>query len=152
MKYFVLIIGVLAIFLLAVMCQKHEQPYRFFNVHSEELYRGNWVPKIFPDDISEIHEQHDIDTNEVWLSFNRGKKSINPFVLEMKSLSSNQIEKLEMSKPFMASWWFEGPIQKQPANDNALNAVFFKGVCGKEMTSYLALDNTSKKSYWWCQY
>jgi hypothetical protein len=153
MKYALIILGFILIAGIVCIppgCQYFEEPQRYYKSHSDELYAGGWVPKIFPNDISEIHEQHDIDTNEVWLLFNRGNKNIDPEKINMSRLTWDQTQSIQFRKPFLSSWWFEGPVQQQPANDNALNAEYFKGSCGDGMTSYLALDRTSQKSYWWC--
>lgn len=155
MKNTLIILALIFIGLLTIpfSCKYFEQPQRYYKSHSDELYSGGWVPKIFPNDISEIHEQHDIDTNEVWLSFNRGNKDIDPEKINMSRLTWGQIQSTKFRKPFFSRWWFEGPVQQQPANDNALNTDFFKGSCVMEgMTSYLALDRTSQRSYWWCQW
>ncbi len=127
-----------------------EEPSRYYQNHTDELYSGNWVPRIFPDDITNIHEQHDIDTNEVWLKFEKGSKSIS--TINFVKLSSQEKLKLSISMPFFASWWFEGIIEQQPANDGALNAAIFKGKCSDKKSSYLAFSRSSSTVYWWCQY
>ena len=58
-------------------CQYTETTQRHYKEHTRELYTGNWVPNIFPDDITEIYETHKIDQEQVWLRFNSGKKLIN---------------------------------------------------------------------------
>ncbi len=108
------------------------------------------MPRIFPEDITNIHEQHDIDTNEVWLKLDKGSKPIP--TNKLVKLSSNEKSKVSISMPFLASWWFEGIVEQQPANDGALNADVFKGHCGNNMASYLAISKVSNEVYWWCQH
>jgi len=107
-----------------VSCKKYEQPHRYFESYSEKIHKGNWVPNIFPKDITKIHEQHDIDTNEVWLSYTPGKQQFNPEQLGMVALSANVIETTNFRAPFWASWWIEEPVHQQLANDNA---VIYRG-------------------------
>lgn len=120
-----IILGIALFAISLASCQRFEQPHRYFDSYSEELHDGNWVPNIFPKDISQINEQHDLDTNEVWLSYTPGKIDFDPLKMGMVSLETKEIEKLEFRAPYQAYWWFEGPIQKQPSNDNALNSVIF---------------------------
>jgi len=149
MRYLTLLIGILILLVIPLSCEKFEQPDRYFDYYSADIHQGNWVPNIFPKDIKNIHEQHDIDTNEVWLSYTPGKQPFNPVKLGMVALSSNEIEKTKFRTPFWASWWFEGPVQQQPANDGALNAVIYRGINKRGLTSYFTCDSEKNKCYWW---
>lgn len=146
----IIIILLLAlVLLLPFACQYIEEPYSFYQSHTDKLYFGNWVPKIFPRDIVHIHEQHDIDTNEVWVRFETAINLVS--TNQMKELSNIEKRELKMKRPYFASWWFEGLIEQQPENVNALNAKVYRGVCGENMSSFLAISRTSKQVYWWCQ-
>jgi len=63
------IILAIVVFLMICDVKYTEEPSRYYFKHSNELYYGDWVPKIFPENISNIYEQHNFDTNEVWLRF-----------------------------------------------------------------------------------
>ena len=152
MKIITIIFSLLIIVVLSTRfaCQYIEEPYRFYETHTDELYMGNWVPKIFPKDITNVHEQHDIDTNEVWVRFDKGAEPVSTHI--MKKLSNAEIYNLKLSKPFLASWWFDGLVEQRPANDAALYADVFRGSCGENMESFLAISRTNTNVYWWCQY
>ncbi|WP_049723848.1 hypothetical protein [Gilvimarinus polysaccharolyticus] len=130
-------------------CQILENPSRYFESYSPQIHNGNWIPNIFPNDISSIHETHNIDTNEVWLRFetNTLKVSTKNFV----KLASDEIINLKIRQPFMASWWFDGIIDQQPSNDTVLYANVYKGSCGTNKVAFLAVSKTSNINYWWCQ-
>ena len=125
-----------------------EQPGRYYEIHTDELYAGGWVPRQFPKDITNIYEQHDIDTNHVWLRFDRGQQAVS--TEGMKKLSIKEKEKLQLQTPLFSSWWFDGLIEQQPANDAALYADVFIGSCGRG-SSFLALSLNRQTVYWWCQ-
>lgn len=141
---------IIVIVLIPLTCHYLEQPSRYLDAYSPGLHQGNWVPNIFPNDITQIHEQHDIDTNEVWLRFTTTKSKIG--LSQFKMLATQDLQTINISKPTFATWWFEGIIEQQPANDSALYAVIYKGNCGKNMVSYLAISKKNNINYWWCQY
>lgn len=148
------LLGIIIIVILLVVgipfsFQYMEEPHSYFSAYTTDLHNGLWVPNIFPKDIKEIHEQHDIDTNEVWLRFEVGSKQID--LSNYSILSDLEKSNIIIRKPFMASWWFEGIIEQQPANDNALYSNLYKGNCGESMASYLAIPKTGATYYWWCQ-
>jgi hypothetical protein len=149
MKYLALLFGIFVFASIPFSCSKFEQPHRYFENYTASIHQDNWVPDIFPKDITKIHEQHDIDTNEVWLSYTPGQHPFNPTKLGMVALSESEIEKTKFRAPFWASWWFEGPVQQQPANDGALNAVIYRGVNKSGVISYFTCDVEKNKCYWW---
>lgn len=117
------------------------------------LERG-WLPKIIPSSSSEIHEQHNIDSNEVWISFNLPASEKEKITNNLKKLRHKEIVQIKLLLPYKrAKWWFEGLIQQTPANDNALNAEIFTLPCNIESSkAYLAFDRTGSKVYYWCTY
>jgi hypothetical protein len=96
--------------------------------HSSDLARRGWVPEWLPAEASNVHIQHDLDTNEEWLRFELGEKQRSALVVGLQWLSSADIETVAIRSPRGAPWWFEGLIQQEPANDSALNANIFRGV------------------------
>ena len=132
-------------------CQYMEEPNRYFATYTEDLHKGLWVPDIFPKDIKEIYEQHNIDTDEVWLRFKIGSKKID--LSHYSILSEQQKNNIEFHEPFMASWWFKSVIEQQPANNSILYLNVYKGSCGENRVSYIAIPKSSKTHdyYWWCQ-
>ncbi len=152
MLYIAILIGILALLAFPVSWKKYEQPHRYFAFYTEKIHQGNWVPDIFPKDIQNIHEQHNIDTNEVWLSYTPGKQQFSPTQAGMVQLSENEIEKTKFRRPFWVSWWFEGPVQQQPANDNALNAAIYRGTVTNGNAAFFTFNFENNRCYWWQQH
>ena len=55
-------------------CSRFEQPEIVYPSYAEAqqagaLGAGRWIPQLLPTSAVHIHEQHDIDTNERWLTF-----------------------------------------------------------------------------------
>lgn len=127
-----------------------EEPYSYFPIYKEELHSGGWVPDLFPSDITEIHEQHDIDTNEVWLRFKVGHA---PIDLEgYKPFDTNDGKKQSFSSPFLATWWPDDLVNDLQAEKRKPEFVVYKGVCGQAGTAYFALQGIDATAFWWCQY
>ena len=148
-RYLTTIIGTMMLTLIMVSCQHIEQPHRYFDSYSKQLHKGNWVPDIFPKDIKQINEQHDIDTNEVWLSYTPGKSRFDPLQYGIVVIPTQEIETINFRFPYQASWWFEEPIEQQLANDNALNAVTYRGINEAGGKTYFTCDFEKNKCYWW---
>ena len=112
-----------------------EEPHSFFDIYTKDLHSGLWVPDIFPHDITDIHEQHNIDTNAVWLRFclNSQTMDMSNFIIVPKSDINNK-------KPFFANWWFE----ELPNHYQNFEAPCSNG------TPRLAYSTESNIVYWWC--
>jgi hypothetical protein len=57
---------------------------------------------------------------------------------------------VRVKHPSGVNWWFEGLIQQQPANDNALNADIYIVDCQTGKVGYLAVDRAGREAYFWC--
>jgi hypothetical protein len=126
--------GSLLLVVLPSGCQWVEQPYRHFEVYGQELHDGLWVPDIFPHDITDIHEQHDIDTNKVWMRF-----SLNAQKIDRSIFAAVPTLQMTKTKPSLASWWFD----QLPSHYK-----FYKGSSAGS-NSVLAHSTESKVVYWW---
>ncbi len=91
-------------------CGFIEQPSRYFEFYDVSLHEGMWIPKIFPHDITEIHEQHVIDTNEVWMRFRLGETPLQPSEYGYELIQREEVEapyRLPTSAPWKHRWWPE---------------------------------------------
>lgn len=144
-------IGVLCLIIaLPGIVQYLEEPYSYFPIYNKGVHTGGWVPDIFPSDITEIHEQHNIDTNEVWLRF---KVGLSPIGLESYTpVASNEGKNESFSAPFLATWWPDALVNHFQAEKGKPEFVIYRGTCGQDKTAYFALQESSATAFWWCQY
>jgi len=123
-----------------------EQPHRQFDTYTKVLHGGNWVPDIFPHDIVSIREQHDIDTNEVWLRFSLTESSFSPAQHEYREISKKQLTNYRIRKPIILfwrpNWWFEELVE-----DDKL----FVHDDYPETKSFV-LISSNNTVYWWHQW
>lgn len=136
--------------LLVIACS--EQATKFYPKYEDAANDGavkrGWIPEIVPKTATEIHEHHNLDTNEVWIRFNVPRLDRNRLTAGLKKLTDEEIAKIKMKHPSKVSWWFEGLTQQSPANDNALNSEVFRVNCNGD--GYLASDRVSERVYYWC--
>jgi hypothetical protein len=69
-----------------------------------------WVPDIFPHDILEIHEQHVIDTDEVWVRFRLGETSFRPSDYGYEPIEREALQlpfRSPARTPWKRGWWPE---------------------------------------------
>ena len=143
MRRVIQVLGVAVAALAALLfgCQTVEQPYRYYESYDPELHGGMWVPDIFPHDITEIHEQHDIDTNEVWLRFSLGEATFQPIDSGYSAVDTSETG-LEARKPlwvpWRGRWWYQ---------DLSGSFQLYRG-SHLEGTAYLAIDPDGTV-YWW---
>src|SRR5881296_224281 len=86
-----------------------------------------WVPRTLPTEATDIHEEHDLDTNEVWMRFTVDRDRALQFVKSLRRLSREEVAAVTVRTPCDNKWWFEGLIEQQPANDAALYAEVYAG-------------------------
>ena len=133
-----------------IACSERETKYyqKYENATNDDAVKRGWIPEIVPKTATEIHEQHDLDTNEVWIRFNVSREEKNRVTAGLKKLTDDEISKIKLKYPSKTSWWFEGLIQQSPSNDNALNSEVFLINCNGD--GYLAVERDSERVYYWC--
>ncbi|MES9987910.1 MAG: hypothetical protein ABW077_08340 [Candidatus Thiodiazotropha endolucinida] len=137
-----IILVIVTVYYLPVIIQHIEQPHRKFHLYDSNMFVGNWIPDIFPKDVTNIHEQHDIDTNEVWVRLDANEMPFLEAMSNTQLVYGSELEISALSKPMYAKWWFSS---LEP------NASIYKGECNKGMVSYFFISGENK-AYWWCQY
>ncbi|MFA5353405.1 MAG: hypothetical protein WC291_04185 [Thermodesulfovibrionales bacterium] len=115
------------------------------------IQRG-WIPASVPKTATEICEQHDLDTNEVWLRFSLPPVEKDRIADGLNKLTHDEILKMKLRFPSSVDWWFEDLIQQSPANDNALNAEIYIVKRESYKIAYLAVDRVSSRIYYWNTY
>lgn len=135
-------LALLAAYYLPVMIQHFEQPHRKYSSYDMNLFIGNWIPDIFPDDVKNIHEQHDIDTNEVWVRLDANNTPFTETMNNTQLIFGSELVDSILSRPMHANWWFKSLDPNVP---------IYKGTCRSGMISYFFISNENK-AYWWCQH
>lgn len=149
------LLSLLSVAVLLLGCSDRITTY--YPTHAAAVKEGSvqrgWIPEMIPTSATEIYEQHNLDTNEVWLRFNIPIYDRDKMITGLRKLSQQEIQKMKFRYPSMVNWWFEGFIQQSPANDNALNAdIYIIKSKDKNKSAYLALDRSSSKIYYWDAY
>ncbi len=123
-------------------CAPLEQPYREFARYNDELHAGGWVPDIFPHDIVKIREQHDLDTNRTWLTFQLAATSFDPEAANYTQLSATELSLLKLTSParplWRDEWW--------PKATRTKSRVYRRSD-GSETTYIMIAENN--EVYWW---
>lgn len=128
-----------------------ELVYRHYSNHAAavaagEVQRG-WLPEWIPSTASDLHLQNDLDSNEWWLRFQLPVATRDSLKTHLEAADAASVH---VSRPWRATWWFEGLIQKEPANDAALNAQLFRRCCDAQRRSLvLAFDRNTPTVYIW---
>ncbi len=138
---------VIAFFLLA--CS--ERPIEYYQKYEDAVACGavkrGWIPAAVPPTATEIHEQHDPDTNEVWIRFTVPTSKKDRLTAGLQKLADDAIIKLKIRYP--SKWWFDGLVQQSPANDAALNAEVYAVKDDGKRRAYMAFHRASDKVYYW---
>jgi hypothetical protein len=137
----------------AYTCSRLEQPHRFYHRHSQavaagEVLRG-WLPAWVPPQARDIHIQGELDNNRRWIRFALDGEDARKLRSVLSSIPDSEVEQVVPRRsPAYGDWWFEGLVQVQPANDDALSADIFRGeVRGGQL--FVAFDRVSPTVYVW---
>jgi hypothetical protein len=130
-----------------------EVVYRHYPTHADavaagEQHRG-WLPEWIPGTASDLHLESDLDSNEWWLRFSLPGPAHDSLKRQFEPADAASVR---VSRPWRGQWWFEGLVQKDPANDAALNAELFRRCCDPlQRTVVLAFDRNTPTVYVWTQ-
>lgn len=82
-----------------VACSEQVSKYhlKYEDAANDSAVKRGWIPEIVPKTSTEIHEQHDLDTSDVWLRFNvqsldKGRLSAGFEKADRRRNLKNQIE------------------------------------------------------------
>jgi len=119
---------------------------------AEGAMDGGWIPESLPTEATDIHEEHDVDTHELWMRFRIPPARARKFTDSLRLLTRNDRAGVKIRPPCDRSWWFEGLIEQQPANDGALNADVYAGTLADAPGQVVVLvDRTSSTVYLWAR-
>jgi hypothetical protein len=139
--------------LVALAACSDEVVYRHYPTYAAAIAAGEqdrgWLPEWVPSTASDLHLQSDLDSNDWWLRFHLPVSARDSLQGELEAADAATIR---MSRPWRAAWWFNGLVQKEPANDAALNAKLFRRCCDRlHRVMILAFDRNTPMVYVWTE-
>ncbi len=91
-----------------LLCSCGETPYTYYPSLSDAEKGGaikrGWIPTILPPSTVQIHEQHNIDSNNTWIRFNAPTSELKILLGQLRKLTPTEINNLF---PFRhpGKWW-----------------------------------------------
>jgi len=64
-----------------------------------------WIPEYLPPSSVEIREVHDLDTNEMWCTFEFAREEVATLHSRLKPVSAAQVTGLTIRSPGKGDWW-----------------------------------------------
>lgn len=123
------------------------------SVISDGAIKRGWIPKDIPLSAKNIHEQHNLDTNLVFIRFEINQKEWEQITKKLQKLTPSEIENIDNTYPYDVDWWFECLIEKCPSNDGGLYSEIFHGIFEQRHgKAYLAKDKFKDIVYFWNVY
>jgi hypothetical protein len=146
-------LAIAAISIASLGCSVAERPEAHYETAAAAREAGaverGWVPEWLPTEAESIREIHDLDTNEVCLRFSLSPDARTEFVSNLDPMAEAAVSRIPGCR-LAPPWWFEGIIQQQPANDNALYAELYHAPPGQwSPQAYIAIDRLSPTVYAW---
>jgi hypothetical protein len=117
----------------------------FSEAKSSGYLAKGWIPKCLPDSSRSIFEQHDLDTNKVWIKFSYDPKD-EDVIRSIISKTQDDLKTFDSSKKGAPKWW---EIEELPeANVYSLNKTADCGYFQKN--TRLFIDWQKGIVYFWC--
>lgn len=152
----VLAAGVIALSMLTLLrtLYPNERPISEYPTLDRAISAGaiarGWIPSQLPNSARSLWEQHDLDTNQVFLHFELPETDRARLVdgLRLRELNQDEIRSLGVPRPWNRTSWFEALVQQAPANDTALNARIYV-TQRTDYPAFVAMDRASEVVYVW---
>ncbi len=123
-------------------CDLLENPQSEYSVVTEEIYQRGWIPRLLPANARQIREQHNMDTNEVWVRYKTITPDFDPTGFGFRLVEHGSWPS-EIRRPRHANWWFSSLSQFAPGD-----AKLFVGACHKSTGHMLVV---ASEVYLWCE-
>jgi hypothetical protein len=127
--------------------------YTHYDTHAQAVAAGafahGWIPDNVPSSATDIHEEHDLDTNQAWIRFSLPPAEV-PFLSDrMGFVPVADVGEVTVTYPCQVHYWFFGLIEQQPANDSAMYAWVYEAPRNGGAQAYVAVDKNSPTVYYW---
>ena len=129
----------------------HYQTYT--DALNDRAVQRGWYPKLIPASAIDIKEQHDLDTNQVWIRFRISTEDKKVMLDKMRKLTNDEIRSLEIITPKVDGWWFGQLAGQEPKTEGEKITDVYVGTCENGSIyerSYLVIDRENSYLYYWC--
>lgn len=138
-------------------CDDSEYMTNYYRSYADAVSDGaiqrGWIPELVPASAFEISEQHDLDTNEIWIRFRTDPEDEAAMLAGMTRLEPEEIGALEVDYPGDREMWFDRLSAPESGNSGGIEADVYSGTCDGTSVfskSYLVKDRNSSYFYYWC--
>jgi hypothetical protein len=146
MKRWVPVAGVL------VLAACREQPYRHYATAAEAVAAGERdggrLPAWLPPTAEDVYLQADPENNRWWLRAKLSRTAADSLRAVLSPIAAESVAVVHPRGG--SSWWFQGLIEQQPANDGALYSEPFRGTGAPvPRATIIVFDRGSPGIYAW---
>lgn len=132
--------------LLCVGCDRIENvetTYSSFDdvIKANAIGEGKWIPQFLPQSARDIREKHNLDTNEIWLTFEFGSNDLGMMLNLCKETSLREVIRPRKSP---GSWWPEMLVHSS-TSENLGRFNYYRCTDGGEM----AIDFKKNQAFYW---
>ncbi|MCP4149504.1 MAG: hypothetical protein GY757_17280 [bacterium] len=132
----------------------HETPKSYYPTLEDAKTVGaikrGWIPPVLPVSAADIHEQHSIDTNTVWIKFNANHPDLKKLSTQLRVLTSQEIDSLFPLKHPSGNWWVPTKKTRDSFSITAYDYKFNIADGSVETkTGYFFLDFENKVAYYY---
>jgi hypothetical protein len=148
------IVGLLGVAAAVRLCFAAERPVRHYANYAEAkaadaLGPRGWIPAWVPATAYDIHDQHAVDSSSRCIRLSLPSTEAEQLQRVLEPLQPHEVESLDATCRLGARWWFEGLIQQQPANGNALNAELHRAPAEAEHSVFVAIVRVTSSVFIW---
>lgn len=141
-------ISLLTVALLLLGCERLETietAYQNFEAaaKAKAIGNGRWIPDFLPPSAADIREVHNLDSNEVWLSFRSSSADLPTVASSCKKVAEREVVYPRKSP---GSWWPQ-MLTKGHANSPQTNNTYDYYQC--KQRSAMAIDRSRSLVYFW---
>ena len=134
-------------------CARVEQVHRYYATYGEltpGVRAAAWFPTWPPPEATDIHLQDDVSTKKYWIRFRLPPQHADTLKKGLLGIPPAQYATVTSTQPSGAAWWFDGLVDRHPADDGALSADVFQGASPAHGSAPLvAFDRTSDRVFVW---
>ena len=147
-KFLFTVFVVFSLFLMSLIALTQiERPTIFYDSYADIVrkngFQNGWVPLWIPESVRNIHESHDIDTNERWLSFTLSKAD------KFNPEACHPIKKENAMLPRKRTFNLFSSFVHKMEKDLATNPHLSFFCCDQSRDGYLAINGQRDYAYFW---